>query len=304
MVRRSILSATLILLVAGTASAQVRLEHKYLPGTHVAETTSKIDQKLSIAGMDTDTLAETKVKTTVTVGKRDGAGMVPIQEKIESMQVNTTVMGNQYTFDSAKPDEKGTSPLEILRDVHKALARRTTTTLMNKNNRVESIKDDNDVLGSLPVEVQQLVQSQFDTENQKKIANQQLDQFPTQPISKGESWERTETANFGAGQVMTFKTQMKYEGTVEKDGKKLEKITTKVLSADFALENSPLPFTLKGSSLKVPESEGVILFDLEAGRAVESSSSLRIVGDINFAIQTMDLPAKLDLKMSTSVISK
>ena len=65
---------------------------------------------------------------------------------------------------------------------------------------------------------------------------------------------------------MDFKSQFTYEGTIERDGKTLDKITNKVLSVTFALDKSPLPFSLKSSDLKAAESDGVILFDRERGQ--------------------------------------
>ena len=109
---------------------------------------------------------------------------------------------------------------------------------------------------------------------------------------------------FGAGQIMTFQTKYTYEGTVEKDGKTLDRITSKTLSVDYSLQDSPLPLQLKGSDLKAAESEGVTLFDRELGRAVESNSSIRITGEITFAVNNMDLPSKLDLKMQSGVVVK
>jgi hypothetical protein len=213
-------------------------------------------------------------------------------------------MGQNYSFDSASPDTKGTSQLEALRDVHKALAKRTTTTILDKMNRVYAIEADQDVLAGLPPEIAALAKGQLDPENLKKAANQEIDSLTTEPVSKGDSWQRTESANFGAGQIMTFQTKYTYEGTVEKGGKTLDKITSKTLSVDFGLQDSPLPFTVKGSDLKATESESVTLFDRALGQVVESSSSIRIEGDITFVVNNMDLPAKLDLKMQTGVVVK
>jgi hypothetical protein len=305
MVRKSFVVAMMVLGLTPSAFAQVKLERKYKEGsTYSAESVSRIEQKLVIAGMDVDTSIETHTAVTSAIGKRDVAGMLKIQEKIDSLRINMSVMGQQYMFDSSSPNTTGSSPFEILRDVHKSLAKRTTTTVLDKQNRVYAIEADQDVLSTLPPEAQALAKGQLDPETLKKAANQELESLPADPVSPGDSWQRTETANFGAGQIMTFQTKYTYEGTVEKDGKKLEKITSKTLSVDFTLQDSPLPLQLKGSDLKAPESESVMLFDREQGRVVETNSSIRITGDINFAVNDMDLPSKLDLKMHSSVVLK
>jgi hypothetical protein len=305
MLHKTLVSACLVLGLSTAAFGQVKLERKYAEGsTYTAESTNRIEQKLTIAGMEVDTAADTRTAVKATVGKRDVAGMLKIQEKIESLQINTVVMGQNYSFDSASPDTKGTSQLEILRDVHKALAKRVTTTVLDKMNRVYAIESDQDVLAGLPPEIQALAKGQLDPENLKRAANQEIDSLPTESVSKGDSWQRTESANFGGGQVMTFQTKYTYEGTVEKGGKSLDKITSKTLSVSFSLQDSPLPFTVKGSELKATESESVTLFDREVGQVVETTSSVRIEGDITFSVNNMDLPSKLDLKMQTGVVVK
>lgn len=283
---------------------QVTLKHKFHEGTsQLAETSARIEQKLTIAGMEIDTASNTRSTVKATTGTRDVEGKLRVQEKIESLQISVTVMGQNYTFDSANPDNKGSSPLEVLRDFHKAIARRTTTVVFDKSDRACAIETDDDV-GSLPAELQTLVKSQLDPENLKNTANEELDQIKSEPVNKGDTWERLKTANFGAGQVMDFKTLFTYEGTIERDGKTLDKITSKVLSITFALDKSPLPFTLKSSDLKAAESQGVILFDRQRGETVESTSNIRVTGDIVFVANNMDLPAKLDLKMERATTVK
>ena len=99
---------------------------------------------------------------------------------------------------------------------------------------------------------------------------------------------------------MTFETEYTYDGTVEKDGRTLDKVTSKILSAKFSLANSNLPFDIKSADLKVPESTGQLLFDREKGHTVESNSTAHITGTMTFSINGNDLPATLDLKMKNN----
>jgi hypothetical protein len=300
MIRKLLLSSCFVLGMATVSFGQVKLERKIHEGaSYASEANTRIEQKLAIAGMDTETNVETRTTARSTVGKRDVAGMIKVQEKIESLNITMNANGMDYSFDSSAPDNKGNSVLEMLRDVHKALSKRTSTITYDKENRIYAIESDQDVLNSLPPEYQAIVKDQLDPEYLKKAANQELDQLPKEPVNKGDSWQRSEIANFGAGQIMTFQTKYTYEGTIEKDGRKLEKITSKVLSLEFSLQNSPLPLQVKGSDLKAQETEGTLLFDRELGQVVESKSSIRIVGDINFELNGMDLPSKLDLKMES-----
>ncbi len=310
MLRASRIGICLVIGLSGVVCArsclgQVTLKHKFHEGTSsTVETSGRIAQNLTIAGTEIDTASDTKSLAKATVGKRDVEGKLRVNEKVESLQISITVMGQNYMFDSANPDNKGSSPFEVVRDVHKAIARRTTTTVFDKNDRAVAIETDEDTLGSLPTEVQTLVKSQLDPESLKNAANDEMDQIKREPLNKGDTWERVRTTNFGAGQVMDFKNQFTYEGTIERDGKTLDKITSRVLSVTFALDKSPLPFSLKSSDLKAAESDGVILFDRERGQTIESTSKIRVTGDIVFVANNMDLPAKLDLKMEQATTVK
>jgi hypothetical protein len=291
--------------MAAACPGQVTLKHKFHEGSsQVLETTARIEQSLTIAGMAVETASDTRATTKISVGARDVEGKLRVQEKAESLQISMDVMGMKYEFDSANPDNKGGSPLEILRDVHKALLRRTTTIVFDKADKAVAVESDEDTLGTLPAEVQSLVKSQLDSEHLKTEANDAIEQIKREPIKKGDTWQRQKSVNFGAGQLMDFKTEYTYDGTAEKDGKTYDKITSKNLSVTFALDNSPLPFSLKGADLKSPESEGVILFDREQGQVVESTSKVRVTGEITFSLNGKDLPAKLDLKMQSSTIVK
>jgi len=218
------------------------------------------------------------------------------------MQITMNVMGSEYRFDSNAPDEKGESMLEALRELHKGLARRKTTVVYDKTNRVAAIESDQDLLASLPDQVRDIVKGQLDPESLKAAANEELDQIPRGSVKPLDTWESTTRSNFGAGQIMKLTTKFTYEGTIEKGGRKLERITGKVQSVSFGLENSPLPFTVKSSDLKATESAEETLFDRELGRIVENNSKARIEGTIEFDFNGQVLPAKLDLKLSSALV--
>ena len=304
--RKTILTLSLVSVMNSLAIGQVKLERKFQEGTtHTVDVTARSEQKLTIAGMEIDTSSDSKTTVKAEVGKRDESGNLRVQEKIVSMLITSKVMGSDYVFDSANPEKVSGSALEMMRPVHKAVSRRTATTVYDKDNKVAQVEYDEDVLNQLSDDVRKLVQGQFDTEATKKAANDELEKLPSDPVTKGDTWERTTKLNLGAGQVMTVSTRYIYEGEIEKDGRTLDRITTKVQSVEFALEpGSPLPFTVKESALKPAETKGELFFDRKLGRTVKSSSSIQIVGDMTFVINGMELPSKLDLKMEMETETK
>jgi hypothetical protein len=299
--RRIALTASLMAILSVPALAQVKLERKIVEGsTRTTEQVTRVEQKLTIAGMETETESDSRVTVKSTTGKRDDSGNIRVQEKIVGMMITTKVQGTEYVFDSANPDKASGSALEMLRPVHKALSGRTTTTVWDKDNKITQIEFDQDALNGLEDNVRKLVKDEMDPEKIKKAANEELDRIPADAVKKGDAWERTSKRSLGAGQMLTATTRYTYEGEIEKDGKKLDKITSKVLSVDLTLEDSPLPLTIKSTDLKPTESKGELLFDRKVGQMISGSSSVRIVGDITFVINNMELPSKLDLKMETA----
>jgi hypothetical protein len=305
MVRKTLLAACCLLVMGATGFGQVALEHKFIEGSsYTVETTTKTEQTLTIAGMEVATTGDSRTTSKVTIGKREGDGKLRVQEKTEAMIAAIGVNGMTYHFDSANPDNKGDSPLEMLREMHKELMSRTQTVIYDKYDKAVAVESDREIGNSLPDEIKALVKDQLDPQTLKDTANNELEQIKSEPVSKGETWRRTRNANFGGGQNMDFETEFTYVGPVEKDGKTLDKITTKALSVNYSLAKSPLPFTVKNIELKPTESEGVILFDRAKGRAVESTSSTRITGTMTFTVNGNDLPVKLDLKLQSSTLEK
>ena len=96
-----------------------------------------------------------------------------------------------------------------------------------------------------------------------------------------------------------FQIQYTYDGTVDTNGVKLDKITRQPLKVKLTLaDDAPLPFKLKESKLK-PEQSGTLLFDRDRGRVVERKESMRITGDITFIANGNDLPARLQLTIKS-----
>jgi hypothetical protein len=302
LLRKTLMTIGLVAALSAPALAQVKLEQKVLESkTTRTEAISRTTQKLTIAGMEIDTESDARTTVKTTAGKRDDTGNVKVQSTVENLQISAKVQGNEYVFDSSNPDKVSGSQLEILRPVHKASLQRITTTTYNKDNKVVQIEFDQDPLNGFDDNLRNLLKGQFDVEALKATANQELDRIPSEPVKVGDAWERVSKLNLEGGQTMTLSTRYAYVGETEKNGRKFDKIETKVLSVDYSLAaDSSLPFTLKSSDLKSNDSKGELLFDRQAGQVVSSKATLQIVGDITFSVNNMDLPAKLDLKIEST----
>jgi hypothetical protein len=295
---------TSLLLIAGfltaaPAQAQVRLELKYLPETTATtQVEANTKQILTIAGMDLETVSSRFVIATTKSGKRDAEGTLPVTTTIDKLQLNLTAPGGiTLTFDSGDPDKKAENTLlEPLLEVLRISAKVKTTTLIDNANRIKSIEfTDN------PAEkVGEDYKSQFDPEKKKKEAENELTSLPDKPVKVGDSWTHTTESDIGGGQTLTLETRYEYAGTEQKGNKTLDKITLKTTGVTYAMDpNTKSPLKIKSSELKITSSEGKVLFDRTLGAIVESTSKMRIEGDLKTEINGMELPAKLDLTLES-----
>ena len=92
MVRQAVFAACCLFALCVESFGQVALEHKFVEdSSYTSEATNKIEQKLTIAGMDVDTSGDTRTTSKVTVGKREADGKLRVQDKVEAMTAAMTV---------------------------------------------------------------------------------------------------------------------------------------------------------------------------------------------------------------------
>lgn len=288
------------------ASEGVVLKHKRIEGAKSkVEITSKAQQVMTIAGMDIETASESIVVVSFNSGKRDAQGNLPVKQSFESMFTQVALPGGiELTYDSANPMlENDTPELKALLEAWNAMAKASFTIVLNKQGRAVEVIGSADAIEGLGDTAKTLIKAELDPEYLKLAANQEFDKFPDRPVQKGDNWMRTEVARLGAGQAMTFQTRYEYQGTVDKDGKTLDKIGVKVQSVSYSMDaDSPGPLKVVQSDLKIDSSEGTVLFDRELGDQVEAQTKIRITGDMTFSINGMELPGELDLTLESKTV--
>ena len=299
--RRSLpaLFVAVLLTGAAAAAAEVKLELKYTPGTtSTTQTESTTKQVLTLAGMDIETDVSQFLISTSTNGKRNADGTLAVIDKIDKLQSNLSLPGGiKLTFDSGDPDKKADNALlEPLLDVFRVMVKSQTTTLLDKDNRIQSIEFSDNPADKVGDDYK----SQFDPEKRKKSAESERNILSDKPVKPGDVWTHTSESDLGGGQILTLETRYEYLGTVEKSGKTFDKISTKSTTVVYAMDpNSNSPLKIKSSELKIASSAGTILFDRDKGAIVESISKLKIEGDLKTEINGMELPAKLSLTIES-----
>jgi hypothetical protein len=300
-------AAVLVALLAPAAQAQVKLQFKFPEKTEATYLeTVRVDQTLSIMGMDVPTKSEQSVRSRQSAGEKRPDGSVPVTQTVEAVKMQLEAPGVSMTVDS---EDKGDPPagelpqLKQIRDVIKALAGASYITVFDKDGKVAGIEGAERAIpkaDGLEPDVAMELKKRFEAERLKRETVEQYGVFPDILLRQGEPWERSETMDLGGGQTLTFQKQYEYQGTVEKDGRTLDKIGVKASTVSYAMEPNPnQPVSVSKSDLKMESSDGAILFDREAGRIVESNLKLHIVGDMTLVVNGQDLPSKLDLTLES-----
>jgi hypothetical protein len=290
------------------SQAQEKLELKYQEGhatkTEVSQNTHQV---MTINGSEVETNASSIITVSSAVGQRQGDGTLPIKSKIESIFSQMSLPGGlELTFDSNSPNVESDNPqLKMVLDSLRALSGSSYTTTLDKNNRATSVTGTREVLDTVPAEIRPLLEGQLNPEYLKQVFNQEIDRLPQDPVTKGDTWLRSEVSRLGGGQQFTFQTLYEYAGNVEKEGKTLDKISMTHTGITYEMEaNAASPAKVTQSNLSVKDSQGTLLFDRQRGVVVEARNTIEIEGDMTLSVNGMDLPLELDLKMETASILK
>ena len=307
--RRTLLTA----LVAATAlttavQAQVKLVRKMPEGKRVQTTTQNVDQKLTIAGMEVPTIAEVKNVEELTYAKPDAEGKVRVAVKDVAMIYKLKAQGMDIAdFNSDKPAEaKAAVPqLQSILEGFKAISGKTRTLVYDKDGKLKAIEGVDAILAGVPADARAELEKGYSKEVHEAEAKKDRDRIPDREIKKGDKWQVTEVSNIGAGQTLTYDMFYEYQGTVEKDGRTLDKISIYAANVKYAQADNPnAPLKVLNSDLKIESSTGMMYFDREKGEMVEIMSNIRITGPMTFSINNQQVPGKLDLTLDSQTVVK
>jgi hypothetical protein len=300
-----------LVLCASTAHAQVKLEWKHPEGMkETLEHTFKLAQTTTVMGMEIETSVEQVSTSTNSIGTKRADGTVPVETMVNTLKATVNAAGMGFSFDST--DSAAKEPEEPqLRAAFAALKARVGTSytvVLDKDGKVSAVEGLEKLLDQIQEkspEAAEQVKAQLNVETVKRSESQHLDRIPDTLLRPGESWTRTEVQDLGSGQILTYEQHLEYVGTIEKEGKKLDKISLKTTNARFSISpNATLPAKVTSNDLKVGESNGTILFDREAGRIVESNEKVQIKGPLTLEIQGNELELQIDLTIEDSNVYK
>ena len=294
--------------------ATVKLEYKFPEGKTLKYRTSwNPFQTLSLAGQEIQSSERKTVVWTQSIGKRRPDSTQPIDVKIESLKTTLRLQGGiDLSFDSSKPGGKMDEPdFASLGDLYKFESQVAYTVVLDAQNKVKAIEGTEKLqekakAAKLDSLAHEQVRGLIDPDRLKTRFEQEHRNLPEAPTKPGDSWERTETVEFG-GPALSVRKKFDYAGTEKRGKTTLDKITIKVLEVKCPPQDSKTPSPLKvtKSDLKVESSEGTILFDHEAGYLVESRERTKIKGTMTFSGEGTDnsVPVEFTLQSNTQLQS-
>ncbi len=291
----------------GKACAQVRLEPKFAEGTTVKRQVQKLSQKLTIGGMVIPTESEQNVTVATVVGKRDADGTLRLGQQTRGLVVRATVPGSPpILFDSTKPDQKTGNPTaDLVTDISRVLSGAAFTLVLDRDNRVTRIEGAEAVIARVPDSAKEGLRKAYATDELGRQVRQDLAIFPQAEVKRGDTWTRTEVMPIGGGQTLTFEVTYEYDGTMERDGRTLDRVKQVMTAVKYAVEGGdPQGARVTASTLRVESSSGHYLYDRERGIVVERSQHAAVKGPLTLSANGMEIPAELDLTIETSTSSR
>jgi len=298
--------ATIMLFGSGSSQAQVKLEYKFPEGQKLTyKTTSKTSQVLTLMGQGIETESKETVVNSSAVGKKRADSTVPVDEKVESLNVELSLPGGMMiSYDSKDPHGKIDNPqLAFLVEVYKLVSQLAYTVVLDGQNKVKAVEGTEKLLekaNALDEMAKQTIRSRLDAQRLKAQFEQSHANLPEVVARPGEPWERTETLELGGGQTLTFHKKYEYAGNEKRGNATLDKINVKTTEVSYTMDpNSPSSLKVTKSDLKVESGTGAILFDREGGHVVTANGKIHIKGSMTFTAAGQEVPGEIDLTIES-----
>lgn len=305
MVRRALLPALALLLVAALAGAQdeaVELKWQFKKGETFFQTlTTETNQEMKVMGMEVKQKpSQTFYISWTPVEEKDKSWT--IKQKIEGLKMDIQIGGNTISYDSTNPGA-GANPLG---DFFKALVGSEFTLTVSPEMKVTKVDGRAEFVKKLVdanPQMKTLLEGILSEDALKQMADPSFAVLPGKPVKKGDKWKSE--AKLSLGPLGSYDTtyEYTYEGKDEKN-KDLEKISvvpTIKYNPPTGGDAGGLPFKIKSAALESKGAKGTIVFDSKAGRIDNSELNLNLEGKLDIEIGGMGTAVELKQTQKTTV---
>jgi len=306
-----------LLLLAGLATPALAQDKSTLKWKFVKDKpfyqkmTTATDQAMKVMGSDIkQKQSQTFIFSWTPIKEENGCWT--IEQKIEGVQMNIDIGGNQISYDSTKQgnDSNQNNPLS---DFFKALvgSKFTLTVCPDKdkgNYKVTKIEGRSEFVTKLTAanpQMEPLLKQILSEDALKEMSDPTFGALPNKEVAKGDIWKQQSKLNMGPiGKYDTTYTYT-YEGKEKVGDKSLDKITVATAMTysppDATDAASGLPFKIKTAQLATTNGKGTIYYDPDKGRIEKTDMNLDIKGSLSIEIGNQTTEVDLQQTQKTTV---
>lgn len=256
-------------LAAGDVDAQTRLAYRFKAGDKLDyEMDQKMKMVMTVNGMDIDMKIDQLIEKKWEVQKVDEKGTARVRVRFGRVKLGIEGFTGIIEVDSADDKELKDPMGMVLSQVVKALAAIDASLTIDPTGKVSDVTFAEGAFKRLK-EIKGLDTgglSDLTSEAGLKAMMEGGMVFPGGEFAKGRSWSQKQDIEMPFGKLRTD-TKYTYEGSVERDGRRLEEIALKPETKLEPKADAPLQIKMKAG-----ESKGKILFDNRLGRLIEQTT--------------------------------
>jgi hypothetical protein len=274
---------------AGAADDGVVLKWKFEPGQtsrYAASVDIKAQHKLGNAQPE-EVISKQTSNMTWVVDSVDEDGNAHITQTMERIRVASSARGQEQTFDSdeEKLDETATEPLGFLvnQPVHLTI---------DPRGKVVDVRPSAKLAEKLKQPQQGPLAAMFSPESLKQMANTNTVEFPSEPVSRGTTWQQQVSVRDPVAGRQTLVTTYRYDGSEERDGQTVDKI-----SATAKLAPADNQAAAQRVTIKDQKSNGVIWFDRSVGRIHEMEMTSKLVREVSLGANKLEETVTTKMQM-------
>jgi hypothetical protein len=293
--RCALLSLVTLTMLASAGQAQTTLRYRFKEGekfNYVLDFRAKVH--MNLLGKEAESKKNLMLELAWNVVKVDAKGNAQVQIKVTHAHMTMEgSMGLVIEADSKKKPASDDPAAKPYYQTVKAYASTEVNATLSPTGEMKDIKIADEtlkVLKGLPVADK--LGEVFSTDNFRILIGNVV--LPAAAVMKGKTWSNKIEARIPFGKMITENVYT-YEGPVDKDGMKLQKIATR---PSIKLEADPnADYEIK---LKNVKASGFVYFDNNLGRIAEVTSQQHMEQQISFMglmqNQTADTTLTLKLK--------
>ena len=287
-VRSGLISAAVLVLLAGPAHAQTTLKYKFKEGdklNYATEMTQK--QTMNIMGNEVETTTTQNMDMTWNVTTvKDGKAQ--ISQTIDRIRMKVDSAFGGFDFDS-KDGKEPEGPIGmIVGPVLNAMAGAEFTVTMTEQGDVSETKLSEKLIEAIKSNpILQQMGGAFTEEGMKNMIGQQGGSvLPKEAVKKGDTWNHKTELKMPPIGVMKISNTYTYRGPEDRDGAKVEKIDVKTEMTIEPLADAAAQFEFK---VKSSEAKGTMYFDNKAGRIVATTMNTKMAMEISAMGNVIDM---------------